>query len=857
MYLRRFALAGSLLVAALAASAISGCKGGGAGGVGGVVPSAAQSQMSRLAPPMSLVKPASVSPGSVAPPPMAITAILPSSAMQSPTHVAPQQTIQGSSWTEVPGSASQVVSSPDGTLWVLGTTPAGSNKNIWHYANGAWTNIPGLASNIAVSPSGTLYAVNSAGGIYVWGGSSWSVLAGGASAITIASDGSIYVLANGGAGDQAIWHYVSGTWSELPGAGIVIAANWDTNGYTTPGGSVPAGGFYILNSLGYIYHGTSAGAFVPFTGVATAIAPSRIGGIFVLGYPGNATTGNEVWYYNLNSPGAWIQESGAGTSASAYGTYLYLAGSTGAIYSSPVVSTQTVTGPGTPLTGPTVGPTPYSAWGPPGVATSLQYPVQQGYDGTGQTVAVVIDSDVSRTDLSTYFTYFSIPTTSRTILTESVDGGTGLTAGQGESTLDVETIGALAPGANIIIYEMPDLSGQSIVDAYNQVVSDGKASVVSSSFGGCEVGVTTEHTVFQQGAQEGIAFVASSGDQGNNCYNGSGYSPGVNDPASDPNVIGVGGTDTYPPKLLTSTVVWNDSTCGVQCGGGGGVSATWSIPAFQSDVSGSPASTTMRNVPDVSMPAEYDAEYEAGAWGGTNGTSWSAPEFAALMAEVYEYCGTSLANPVSVPYYVFQKDGYSAFIDVTSGNDQYNSTTPYYTAGTGYDSASGIGVPLGKVFAQQACPGNTPAAVVRRGESTTAYAALRPAQALSLNVAPAVRGLIDQGRRTSIEQTRIQIVLEPTATLASDEQTVIGLLQAAGFTIVKTFSNHLVVDAQAPSGTVEQFFSTQIHDFSQAQYGVRYMPVARAIVPASMAPYVAGMSLDNVVNHIAPNPIRI
>ena len=57
---------------------------------------------------------------------------------------------------------------------------------------------------------------------------------------------------------------------------------------------------------------------------------------------------------------------------------------------------------------------------------------------------------------------------------EAVDSG-----GKGddpETDLDVQTISGLAPGANIIVYDMGSLTDQNIENAYNKVLSDGKAT---------------------------------------------------------------------------------------------------------------------------------------------------------------------------------------------------------------------------------------------------------------------------------------------------------------------------------------------------------------------------------------------
>jgi hypothetical protein len=508
---------------------------------------------------------------------------------------------------------------------------------------------------------------------------------------------------------------------------------------------------------------------------------------------------------------------------------------------SPTATPTAVPGNGLPLTGPPVGPN--GAWGPPAVANALQFPVQSGYNGSGQTVAIVMDAYYVSGDVQQYTSYFQIPATGRSISSEAVNGGPKGTADQGEADLDVETVAGLAPGANIILYGIPSLTQQNFNDAINQIISDGKAAIISYSAAGCEYPGVTSDSILQQAAQAGIAVVAASGDQGNECYTGGTPQVGVGYPASDPNVTGAGGTETYPPYTLTSRTVWNDNTCSSgQCAGGGGVSAYFTIPTYQQGVSGSPASTTMRNVPDISMPAEYDAIYSAGSWGAVAGTSWSAPQYAALMAEIYEYCNVRFIPPTAVPYKVFSLSP-SAFIDVVNGNDRFGNSTPYYTAETGYDSASGIGVPLGMPFANTICPNRVPLSVALAAP----VAMNQPARPLALDVTPRVFGLSDIGRRAPNAPTRIQILLRPAAGGAAAEMTVIKTLQRSGFVIVETFPNHLIVDAQGPSLAVERLFATQMHDVLQAPYGIRYMPVTRAILPAPLAPYVAGLVLDDVV----------
>jgi subtilase family serine protease len=91
----------------------------------------------------------------------------------------------------------------------------------------------------------------------------------------------------------------------------------------------------------------------------------------------------------------------------------------------------------------------------------------------------------------------------------------------------------------------------------------------------------------------------------------------------------------------------------------------------------------------------------------------------------------------------------------------------------------------------------------------------------------------------------IQLVVSGSGAIATNEAEVISTLTAAGIT--RTFSNHLIVDATGPSSVVESVFSTQMHNASQPQVGTVYLPGSPITVPAKLAPYIAGVVLDNVV----------
>jgi len=359
----------------------------------------------------------------------------------------------------------------------------------------------------------------------------------------------------------------------------------------------------------------------------------------------------------------------------------------------------------TPTPAPTATPTPSggcggaalngplsssNGWLATGVAKAFDYPVQHGCNGSGQTVAVEIDTPITTSDVNTYLSAAGVTHTG-SITNVAVDGGGNASSSDYlETALDVETISGLAPAANVRVYNFPDLSDQSIEDGYNQTVSDGIATVVNSSFGGCESADTpfanTTNSIAQQAAAKGMTFSASSGDSGSNECSGS---LGVSAPAGGPYFVSVGAVNftSNSSGTLTSITAGSDSANGFQSGGG--VSTVFALPSYQSGVSGTNSSG--RNQPDVSLPGVGVAVYAAsqGGWLKVDGTSWSSPEFVAFMAEVNQDRNTHYGFVNPNLYTVFKNTSYTDYTDVTSG------TNGAYNAVTGYDLVTGIGAPKG------------------------------------------------------------------------------------------------------------------------------------------------------------------
>jgi len=110
---------------------------------------------------------------------------------------------------------------------------------------------------------------------------------------------------------------------------------------------------------------------------------------------------------------------------------------------------------------------------------------QQGADGAGQTIAIVTLAALDP-GAPQYFwqNVAKIHNTGRTVTVDNVDGGPGApsdASGSGETDLDVEQSGGLAPGANVIVYQAPN-TDYGFADAFFAAASQNIASTVSASW---------------------------------------------------------------------------------------------------------------------------------------------------------------------------------------------------------------------------------------------------------------------------------------------------------------------------------------------------------------------------------------
>lgn len=320
--------------------------------------------------------------------------------------------------------------------------------------------------------------------------------------------------------------------------------------------------------------------------------------------------------------------------------------------------------------------------------------------GAGECVALIeLGGGFRAEDLAAYFAGIGLGAPS--VEAVSVDGAAnapGAAGGpDGEVMLDIEVVGAVAPGAHVAVYFAPN-TDQGFLDAVTAAVHDTtrRPSVVSISWGGPESTWTTQamtemERAFAAAAAMGVTVTVAAGDNGS--------SDGLNDgrqhvdfPASAPHALACGGTRLeLSGDAITSETVWNDGPG--QGATGGGVSAVFPLPSYQSAAgvprAANPGGAPGRGVPDVAGDADPDTGYLVRVDGQTvpiGGTSAVAPLWAGLVALLNEALGRP-AGFLQPTLYAAGSAG--ALHDVVQGSNGA------YDAGPGWDPCTGLGSPDG------------------------------------------------------------------------------------------------------------------------------------------------------------------
>ena len=271
-----------------------------------------------------------------------------------------------------------------------------------------------------------------------------------------------------------------------------------------------------------------------------------------------------------------------------------------------------------------------------------------GFTGTGQTVAIAGETFIETSDVANFQTASGLPANLPKLVLEPNTGGSATYQGdEFESDIDVEYATGMAPGANVLLVYTGDSPNYGVFDAFDYIIEENLAPVVSISYGACEPSFGTSsanagNLLFEQAAAQGQTLIASAGDEGStNCfgYTDSSGNPlsataqeqlAINFPADSPFVTAIGGLQMAPGTFAAGTsqywasagstavpssllsyvpeVVWNeDSTTYGLAAGAGGISTIFAAPSWQSSLKVLGVTYPMRLNPDISFQASVDS----------------------------------------------------------------------------------------------------------------------------------------------------------------------------------------------------------------------------------------------------------
>ena len=457
------------------------------------------------------------------------------------------------------------------------------------------------------------------------------------------------------------------------------------------------------------------------------------------------------------------------------------------------------------------------SYGSSGITGGITFGNVQG-DGSGETIAIVdtFDDPSALGDLNAFSANYSLPqfnvSGGPTFQKLNQTGGTSLPSASGssgwsiEESLDVDWAHAMAPKANIILFEASD-AGNGLYTAVQTAAKTTGVVVVSMSWSGSEYsGENIDDTTYftTPANHPGVTFLSATGDSG--AYDSTlttTVTPQY--PAASPNVVAVGGTTIQVSGPQAGETVWGSGTSsGSSGGGGGGISAYESQPSWQTGLAGvSNYSTTQRVYPDVAADGNpysgvpiYDS-YDFGSsspWAQYGGTSLACPMWAGMIAVADQGRAVagrgSLDGPSQTLPMLYQMAA-GDFRDVTTGGSlaenqsstgpvPYNST-PGFTAAPGYDMTSGRGGPLANLVIPQLVGGTQ----LAFGQQPTATGA-------GSTISPAITVLVEDSLGNVVTSDNSNVTLS----LGSNPSggTLSGTLTVAAVHGVATFNNLSIND---------------------------------------------------------------
>ncbi len=252
-----------------------------------------------------------------------------------------------------------------------------------------------------------------------------------------------------------------------------------------------------------------------------------------------------------------------------------------------------------------------------------------GYNGIGQSVAVVGQSEISVSDIENFQNATGLTAIDPTVVLVPGSGTAAISSGdEAESDIDLEYSGGIAKGATIYLVYVGNNQNYSVWDSIQYAVDTDIAPIISVSYGACEPDMSssdysTLEAILEQGASQGQSIIASSGDSGSSaCYadlttndtpTTAERALAVNYPASSAYAAAMGGTE-FPSADICEVTSSSSSTA--TCGS---KASTYWETASGSDVIGSAKSYIPEQVwndDSASAASEYGAEYALSSGGG-------------------------------------------------------------------------------------------------------------------------------------------------------------------------------------------------------------------------------------------------
>jgi kumamolisin len=302
------------------------------------------------------------------------------------------------------------------------------------------------------------------------------------------------------------------------------------------------------------------------------------------------------------------------------------------------------------------------------------------------------------------------------IVEVAVDGTENSGSSDGETGLDITVAAAIAPKATIAVY-FAGAEPQNMLHALQMMIhpsgSDPVPSIISISYGwgpddpGTPSFSDSEWALFSQlfedAATNRITVLVSSGDSGAQVE--SATQAQVSYPGSEVWVTSCGGTTIGNVSGNSfDEWVWNDVGPAGAGATGGGVSARFAVPSYQSRITVPVRNGTGRRgrgVPDIAGNASENSGYPQVIGGSrpqpVGGTSAVAPLYAGLIARINANNGfpAGYLNPV---LYTLPA---SAFRDIVGppgpANNDFDRVKGYQ-AGAGWDACTGLGSVNGKAL---------------------------------------------------------------------------------------------------------------------------------------------------------------